>query len=169
MRVVLVLGSRLLASGRMSRMFIRRVERAVSLLSRDMADLLIIAGGATRTGFPTEAEAGLAYVPTEIAGRALIEIRSRSTSENIRYVRELLGDTPITSLIVVASASHIPRVRYLISRLWPEASAAASFEAVGQVTLLERVRECALLALAIIDPANKVFLPILKKWFRREQ
>lgn len=166
MRAVLVLGGRLLASGKASREFKKRMSAAVSLLAHGKADVLVISGGMTRIGFPSEAETGLALVPENLREKVLIETRSRSTLENIRYARGFLEGLAITSLVVVTSASHVPRARFLVKKFLPEMYAHTSFEGVGRATLAERVREFMLHCLAVIDPYNRVFLPLLKKWFR---
>ena len=166
MRVILVLGNKLLLSGAMSCKFRERVERAILVLSRT-GDMLVITGGTTRAGFQAEAEAGLSLVPENLKAKTRVETESKSTSENIKFSRELLSDiVTVESLVVVTSKSHVPRTRLLVKKFWPEVYPKTSFEEVGRSTATERFVEYVLCCLAIVDPNDRVFLPLLKKFFR---
>jgi hypothetical protein len=160
MRVVLVLGDRLLPSGDVNDAFKARMCVGVSRLLRSRGDLLVISGGTTRAGFPSEAEASLSEVPPAMLPKVLLETRAKSTVENILYTKELLDGKLINSLTVVTSAAHVPRTKKIMKRLWADVYPKTSFKSVGRATRMERVVEFILRRLDTVDPKGRTIFRI---------
>ena len=166
MRIALVLGKQLSPSGAMTAEYVAQMQKAVSLLSADKVDIILITGGVTRAGFPSEAEVGLSKVPKELRTKVMLEKCSKSTSENIRFVLEMLGSSRITSMIVVGSTGQDRRTRFLIKRLWPEILPVTKFDSVPTTSAKEKVAHFVLYVLTLIDPDDEVFVPFIKKYSR---
>jgi hypothetical protein len=140
------------------------MEKGIFLMSQGAGDLLIISGGVTRVGFPSEAEVGFDFVPNNLRSITIIENKSTSTYENIRFIKPLLPT--VESLMVVTSRACIPRARLLVKRLLPEISS-VSFVGVRS-TAREYMRELIRYHIAVIDPSEKTLIPFLKKCFRKD-
>lgn len=128
--------------------------------------LLVISGGVTRPGLPSEAEGAMALVPENLRSVVRLEKKSLSTRQNLRFTRELLRDTRIDSLIVVSGYGQEQRARFLFRTIWPEVFHKLSFESVGRDTFREYLLHKLLYLLTVIDPQEKVFLPMKKYVFK---
>lgn len=169
MRIVLALGVRLRPTGHPGPRYMLRLEKAAKLMMRGDGDMLVLSGGRTRAGLPSEAEAGLMLLPDAVQRKTILETSAKTTSENIQRARRLLtklGGQAVESLTVVTSTEHVPRVRCLVRQCWPEVYERTSFVGVGEPEFRERVREFVLGVLARIDPYDRVFLAIPRKIFR---
>jgi hypothetical protein len=99
-------------------------------------------------------------VPEDLHFRTMLEELSLSTRQNVQYVRKLLEGVPIDELVVISSSGHTARTRYLFRKLWPEVTPVLTFEAAWQSKFMERCYHCALYAMAVMDPNEKLFFRI---------
>lgn len=105
---ILVLGHRLEA-GAASREFVARLARALDLARRHPESRVLVLGGATSPGAPSEAEVGRAWLVGQGLDPARIgtETRSRHTLENLRNHREDSAGPGAEAL--VTSRAHLHR------------------------------------------------------------
>lgn len=111
-RRVIVLGLRLPRDGMPCAAFRARLDRAAALAAREPALAIVLLGGATRPGAPTEAEAGRRHLIAAglDAGRLGIEARSRHTLENLRNYRAAWGAAAATAPdLLITSRYHLAR------------------------------------------------------------
>ncbi|MBI2633254.1 MAG: YdcF family protein [Parcubacteria group bacterium] len=170
MRIAIVHGEKSLASGALYPAFVARLEKVIELHNREPFNLIIITGGATRKNIHTEAEAGETYMRARINAPILLEKNARTTSENVRFSKELIGArAPQTeNTTVITSRKRMLRARYLYWRLW-------STEMYKKIIFVP-VRdyypnsyyliELFYLLFAIFDPYEKSFARIAKIIFR---
>jgi uncharacterized SAM-binding protein YcdF (DUF218 family) len=117
---IVVAGARVHHGGHPSGSLDRRTRRAVELWHAGRAPILVTTGG-PRLDVPAEARIA------ELLARSLgvpesaivIEERSRSTDENARFSRELIGDKRV---LVVTDAYHVWRTERLFRRQFSEVS-----------------------------------------------
>lgn len=167
MRIILLLGKQLLPNGEMSKEFRLQMEKAVELLRAWRGDLMVITGGVTIPGLPSEAQSAFAFVPEDLRARVRLEEKAMSTKQNIEFSKELLVclNVDARSIIIISSPGHERRTRYLFRRLWPEVT--LSFENVGTYTPRERVVHMIIFVLTVLDPEEKIFLPLKRWWLER--
>jgi len=157
----------------MTQDFSVRMGWAIKCALKNPNILLVISGGVTRAGLPSEAEAGAVLVPFALgARRVLLEEKSQSTRQNIIFVKALLHDEDIAvdSMVVVCIPGQLDRAKYLFHELWPEL-----FETPGRIEFrtitIERqapgewLFHKLLFLLTYIDPNEKLFLPVRKLIF----
>ena len=164
MHVILVLGHKPTLSG-MAEEFRRRLKIGVERLRQNESAILVISGGETRSGLPSEAVVGYQQVPEELRERVWLETESRTTSENIERTRELLEGREIKSLTIPTTEAHAIRVWFLLKRLWPEVVDKVIFSDTPS-SLLDWLANAASLVVNVVDPNNRLFMPIVKKLFR---
>jgi uncharacterized SAM-binding protein YcdF (DUF218 family) len=139
---IVVLGCRVLPDGTPSAGLARRVALAAALYRDHHAPRVVLSGGRVR-GPIAEARAALpllvaAHVPE---AAVLLEDTSRSTDENARHTRALIGDVPV---LVVTHAYHAPRARILFRRVFREVECAG---AASRLELRGALREVPLFVL----------------------
>lgn len=105
---LLVLGMRL-QDGRISEDYRRRLDRAAALAGRQ--GRVVVLGGVTSRGCPSEAAAGVAYLrgqglPEE---RLMIEDSSRHTLENLQRARELMQEIGCRQAQLITNRYHLWR------------------------------------------------------------
>ncbi|WP_024326005.1 YdcF family protein [Thioalkalivibrio sp. AKL19] len=113
---ILVLGQQLEA-GAPGPGYRLRLLRAVRLARRNPAARILVLGGQTSAGAPSEAAAGAAFLQRHgvAAARIRTEDASRHTLENLRNARDLLTETPETPeasdapMVLVTSRFHLAR------------------------------------------------------------
>jgi uncharacterized SAM-binding protein YcdF (DUF218 family) len=140
--VIVVLGCRVLPDGTPSEGLARRVALGAELHRAGAAPVVVLSGGKV-LGPIAEARAAL---PALLDGgvpesSALLEDRSRSTSENARFTRALVGDKRV---LVVTHAYHAPRARILFRREFREVESAG---AASRLELRSALREVPLFVL----------------------
>lgn len=112
---IVVLGARVRPDGTPSPALARRVELGCALLREGRAPKLVVTGG--RVGGPiTEAEAALRYVTARTLApldRIVLEPHARTTRDNARLTRALLGDVHV---LVVTDDWHVARARRIFAR-----------------------------------------------------
>jgi uncharacterized SAM-binding protein YcdF (DUF218 family) len=135
---IVVLGCRVLASGRPSAALSRRILTGARAYRAGLAPKVIASGG-RRWGVKAEACAiaealARAGVPDEAI---VVELRSLSTRENARYVAAALGSAGILRIAVATCHWHLPRAlanfRALGVDAIPLAAESASLNAIGDM------------------------------------
>ena len=162
MKIILVLGKTVLPTGELSSDLKLQVERATELLQADEDSSLVLTGGITRPGFCPEAEVALTLVPHELRSRVLLETVSLSTRQSVRSVKNMLCDTKIDSIVAISTSGHEKRTRFLFKKVWPEMVSRLSFESVRKNGFVERIAHTLIYWLTILDPDEKLFLPLKK-------
>jgi vancomycin permeability regulator SanA len=110
----LVLGSSV-QNGEPSPIFKGRLDTALDLYKRGIVSEIMVSGGVTREGEPSEAQAGAQYLlgkgvrPTHIVR----ENAARSTHENIALGTSVLSGLGLKSWIVVSDPYHLRRAQML--------------------------------------------------------
>jgi uncharacterized SAM-binding protein YcdF (DUF218 family) len=94
-----------------------RLDRARALHAEGLD--IVVLGGATRPGAPTEAAAGAAYLIARgvPAGAIRTEAASRHTLENLRLYRSHAGDALQRPVALVSSRFHLARSALIASGL----------------------------------------------------
>jgi uncharacterized SAM-binding protein YcdF (DUF218 family) len=170
--IILVLGYKLNPDGKMTAIFKDQIKRALQVTQSDASSMIVITGGQTRAGFPSEAEAALNYIneisPNFPRERILLETAARSTSEHPKLVRNLLvsNGISISHMVVNTRAFHVRRSQYLFRFHWSEIENLVTFDGVGDSPVSERLKEIILLGVAYVDPHDRWLMPILKYFFR---
>jgi uncharacterized SAM-binding protein YcdF (DUF218 family) len=124
-RSIVVLGMMLRGDGDLAPAYRQRLDCAAGALAGIPDGRILVLGGVTRAGLPSEADAGMAYlvryrnVPLERIG---CERRSRHTLENLRFCKAAMADEA-APILLVTNRFHMARAR-LASRglgltAWP--------------------------------------------------
>lgn len=166
MRAIVILGKKPGKNGDTSELE-ARVNVGVEELKRRKWDVLVVSGGATKAGFPMEAELGAQFARKRLGNDAPLRLErwSRSTMENIKNLRGLFPGVRLTGLVFVTSRYHMPRVKWLVGLFLPEIAAIAEYVPVPiKPTVGNLLSEAILLVLAFIDPNERIFLPFFKKF-----
>lgn len=98
--------------------FRARLDRALALAAADPARGVVVLGGATVPGAPSEAALGRAYLLAAglAPGRVAVEDRSRHTLENLREYRRAFPAAAAPDLLVT-SRFHVARAGLMAARL----------------------------------------------------
>ncbi len=89
----------------MSRSQVERCRLAMAAWSSYRT--LVITGGAVKNKWP-EAQTMAAYIRTRCPIPVVIEDKSRTTWENLKNTREIIGDVPV---LLLTSSLHAPRAQ----------------------------------------------------------
>ena len=112
---VLVLGSRAYLNGAPNPCLTGRVDKAVALAQSGLAPRIIVSGGVDSEDGRIEAEVMAAHARAQnYAGEVLLEQRSTSTIENLRYTEPLLQNIAAKKIIIVSEPYHAWRVERLV-------------------------------------------------------
>ena len=111
----LVLGSSVYG-GSPSPIFKGRLDTAVDLYKHEVVYSILISGGATREGEPSEAYAGAQYVVGQgVSGTdVILESEARSTQDNLRFGASELARRGLKSWVVVSDPYHLRRAQMLV-------------------------------------------------------
>jgi hypothetical protein len=168
--IIIVFGEKPLRSGQMHPELKLRLNKALDIIKQTGGDLLIITGGQTRSNTQTEAEMGLAYVNNKTTTPILLEKNARSTSENIRYTKQLLSDNHLSAtenFSVVTGQKRIWREKYLFRKLWAEAFPRTTFYGATDLhSFWYYGVELPYFLFAIMDPQERYLARLTKKVFR---
>ena len=110
----LVLGSSV-QNGEPSPIFTGRLDTAIVLYNRGIVSEIMVSGGVTREGEPSEAQAGAEYLMGKGVPQAHIvrEDAARSTHDNIALGTSALSELGLKSWIVVSDPYHLRRAEML--------------------------------------------------------
>ncbi|OLU46281.1 YdcF family protein [Faecalibaculum rodentium] len=101
----ILLGCPCRKDGSMSRSQVERCRLAMAAWSSYRT--LVITGGAVKNKWP-EAQTMAAYIRTRCPIPVVIEDKSRTTWENLKNTREIIGDVPV---LLLTSSLHAPRAQ----------------------------------------------------------
>jgi len=101
----ILLGCPCRKDGSMSRSQVERCRLAMAAWSSYRT--LVITGGAVKNKWP-EAQTMAAYIRTRCPIQVVIEDKSRTTWENLKNTREIIGDVPV---LLLTSSLHAPRAQ----------------------------------------------------------
>ncbi|WP_286500010.1 YdcF family protein [Faecalibaculum rodentium] len=101
----ILLGCPCRMDGSMSRSQVERCRLAMAAWSSYRT--LVITGGAVKNKWP-EAQTMAAYIHTRCPIPVVIEDKSRTTWENLKNTREIIGDVPV---LLLTSSLHAPRAQ----------------------------------------------------------
>ncbi len=172
-RVIVVLGNQLDKEGRLVAWFKERLKTGFDLLRNEPNSVMIITGGQTRAGFPSESEEGRRFLiehglgfgqaGAELGARILVETEARSTSDHPGLVRELLEREEIEAeeFIFVTSIHHVWRSRRLFQKYWTESQQKAEWVGVGHSTTIDWVLEVGFYLVELLCP------PLAREFMRR--
>jgi len=167
MNLIIVHGEKSTSGGRMHPAFKSRLDACISIIKEKPVELIIITGGQTRKNVPTEAKLGFEYLKNKFNTPILLEEKARTTSENIRYSKVLVGHKSLEKIIVISSKKRMFRLKYLYWRLWPEVYSKIRFiKTKDFYSIFFYPLEFFYLIFAIIDPREKLFARFTKKVFR---
>lgn len=170
--ILIIHGEKLKRDGGIHEAFLARLNRAIELSKKIEFNYIIVSGGKTRKGFPSEAEVGAYHLKskTKIEGELISEEESKSTSENIRYARKIIiskGGCKINDKIyVISDRKRACRIKLLYSKLFLEAQGHIEFIFTNSLPWWYFINESIYFWFAKIDPEEKVFAAITKKFFR---
>lgn len=167
--ILIIHGEKLKRDGKMRKEFKERLDKAI-VLARDCDfDEIIISGGRTREGLPSEANVGATYLKGKTTLPIILENRARTTSENVRNTKTLLEEqgTEIEEITVITSKERIRRAKYLYKRLWPTIYPFAHFyPAKDYYWPTFKITELLYLLFNFLDPYEKTLAHFAKKYFR---
>ena len=105
--------------GRPSPVLRSRVDHAIDLYERGLAEYIIFTGGVGVGDTVSEAEVSRRYAITQgvASGRILIERDGLSSGESMREAARLMGRHGIDSALLVSDPFHMLRLRFLAYRL----------------------------------------------------
>lgn len=132
-------------------------------------DKLYVCGGKTRKGYDAEAIYASTYLKDKAKIPIDLEVKSRSTSENVRFLKNKLEGIEIEKLTVVVSAYHLPRVRYYFECLFPEVAGKLDLiVGYSHIPVVTRWLEFSYLRYARLDPEERGLAHWTKVLFRNE-
>jgi uncharacterized SAM-binding protein YcdF (DUF218 family) len=157
--------------GSMSSAYHAMLDKAFELTEKEKIDLIIICGGETRKGFPSEALEGYRYLMgRRVNAPIVLEERSTSFAENVRYSCEKYPHAFFGKVYVLARKTAMRRLKFLYGRFWPEAAAVAQYVPMPHSqNLFRRFMEYILYGLARVDPEEKYVLHYMKILIRNKK
>ena len=115
MKIILILGNKLLSSGKMTKILKERLDSGIKHYKKN--DIFLVSGGNTANVSHTEAYVMKKYILSKLPNAEVIsESKSLSTKENIQYSKNILKDYKC-KVLLVTSSNHLKRVRKLVKGL----------------------------------------------------
>lgn len=124
---IVVLGARVLPTGRAAAALQRRAERAAELYREGLAPLVIFSGGVAGS-LPSEASVArdIAVALGVPAGVCVLEENSHDTFQNAQLTAPLLRERKIEEVVLVTDGYHLLRATLQFSRVGIRTQAVAS-------------------------------------------
>ena len=125
-KIIIVHGEKTHRTGKIHEAYIERLNKALGLTQKIKPDLIVLTGGRTREIAKSEAELGKEYLEGKGKGKIktplLLESRSRTTIENIRFTKKILEKNKIKAgeFFIITSQKRISRIKYLYKKIWPD-------------------------------------------------
>ena len=115
MKIILILGNKLLPTGNMTKILKDRLDSAIKHYKKN--DIFLVSGGNIAKTSHTEAYVMKKYLLSKLPNAEVIsESKSLSTKENIQYSKNILKDYTC-QVLLVTSSNHLKRVRKLVKGL----------------------------------------------------
>jgi len=113
---------------RPSPVYRERLNEAIRLYKQGRVNSLIFTGGTPELGYPSEAEVARDYAKQQGVpdSAILVDVKSRTTFENLLQARALMRGAGIQSVLVVSDPLHMRRAMYIASELGLDAQPAPS-------------------------------------------
>ena len=113
MKLIVVLGYKLLKNGKMSNILIKRLDKAINLYKKN--DVFILSGGKVQNVYHSESYNMKKYI-TKVLPQAKIitESLSKNTKENIHNIYPILKKSNCRK-IIITSKNHISRVKKILT------------------------------------------------------
>ena len=163
MKGIILHGNKLLPDGSLSLDMKNRIAAMLNLINNDSFDLVIVTGGKTRKGFVSEAEAILDDIQNIISTQILLEDKSRTTYENIKYLKDYLDTNICDEYIVITSKNSLRRFKYLYKKHLPEYFGKIRFVTANNENNLKTfIYECLLYVWQLFDPNEKLARPFVR-------
>ncbi len=105
---IVVLGNKL-NQNQPSAALLKRLEKAEFLATKYENAQIVVSGGVSRGNTMSEAETMKNYLVSQGVNesRIIVEDRSKSTRENMKYVKEIVGDD--SSIMIITNSFHMLR------------------------------------------------------------
>ena len=126
--VLMVLGCSPKRDGRPSDCMISRVRKALQLYKKDNYSKVILSGGSAKFGVPEAAVMRvmlLNFIPHD---KIAVELHSRSTVQNALFCWNMLKNKDVKHVTVVTSSHHVPRARYIFTKMYRHMGVSLHFE-----------------------------------------
>ncbi len=109
-----------LVNGAVDEEYQLRLERALRLIQQQPKCLVLLLGGTTSAGEPSEAESGLLYLqqrglPEQHNIR--LEEQSKNTLDNLRNARQILQQEEVGQVVLISNRYHLARCRLIANSL----------------------------------------------------
>tara|TARA_B100000963_G_scaffold69913_1_gene58307 strand:+ start:1643 stop:2008 length:366 start_codon:yes stop_codon:yes gene_type:complete len=115
MKIILILGNKLLSSGKPSKILKKRLDTGIENYNKN--DIFLVSGGNIANVSHTEAYVMKKYILNVLPKAEVIcESKSLTTKENIQYSKNILKDYNC-KVLLVTSYNHLKRVRKLVKGL----------------------------------------------------
>ena len=115
MKIILILGNKLLSSGEMTQILKKRLDSGMTYYKKN--NIFLVSGGNIANVSHTEAYVMKKYILSKLPNAKIIsESKSLSTKENIQYSKNILKDYNC-NVLLVTSTNHLKRVKKLIKGL----------------------------------------------------
>ncbi|MCF7865763.1 MAG: YdcF family protein [Candidatus Pacebacteria bacterium] len=125
------------------REFIARLEKAADFIKHNPIDSVVISGGFTRKGCPSEASFGKQYLKKHTNIPIYKEEGSYTTIENIKFTKKIFVE--FDKITVITTTGRLTRLKYLYQTIWKETAGKIEF---------------------IITPHSQhIFLPLLETFY----
>lgn len=140
---IVVLGCELYGSTP-SPTLVARLEKAIELYKQGYGQYIIVTGGQGRTEFLPEGERMKTYLVEKGIDEKVIYVENRATStyENLEYIRPILAEKEVETIVIVTNRFHVLRSLAIADSLGYKASAAPA-DMPDKVTEIKNTfREC---------------------------
>ncbi len=113
MKIIIVLGYKLLKNGEMSNILKKRLDKAIKQYKKN--DIFIVSGGNIQDALHTEAYMMKKYIQNLLPNVKIItESKSINTKENIQFIYPILKKFKHLK-ILITSKKHVSRVEKILS------------------------------------------------------
>jgi len=117
MKIILILGYKLLSSGKMSNILKRRLDVAIKYYKS--GDIFLVSGGKNGKVYHTEAYEMKKYLLENIPNvKILSEVQSKTTYENIQYSKNILNNYK-KKVVLVSSRNHLKKIKKILNSFNP--------------------------------------------------
>lgn len=112
MKIIVVLGYKLLKNGKMSNILIERLNKAIKLYKKN--DIFLVSGGKNQNTTHTESYMMKKYIENILPNaKILTESKSKTTIDNIKYINPIINLYKCKK-IIITSKNHIERVKKIL-------------------------------------------------------